>query len=289
MGQAREQSLAKLLLLGEPEAVSAVVHASGLTEEIAGHAWWAAPTAENARRMLERDPVANSPTGKMLALFLLEFLPFEEEHAAAINSVRLMLKPGLLEADQRNQLWVRATRKPSYFVGFLMAVPDAMPEPPAAHPDYDRLSPLLGALAKLGNHHVQQLLRCLSPSGQAFLHTLQTVLEKPANQDVVVMALEACEAYFSNIRPGETRVRSIEEISRRIGGGSCAAVDEALALLEPMGTNMKTRIEAMQSLSLCGESLVDPVFGLTDAMGTVMRRRLKPVLDPLLSWVSLLT
>src|SRR6056297_2633860 len=63
MGQTRDESLAQLLLLGEPEAVVAVVHAPGLTHEFARRAWWAMPTAENARRMLEREVVVQSPLG----------------------------------------------------------------------------------------------------------------------------------------------------------------------------------------------------------------------------------
>src|SRR6056297_3564796 len=63
MGQTRDDSLAQLLLLGEPEAVVAVVHAPGLTHEFARRAWWAMPTAENARRMLEREVVVQSPLG----------------------------------------------------------------------------------------------------------------------------------------------------------------------------------------------------------------------------------
>ena len=41
MGQMRDESLEQLLLLGEPEAVVAVVCAPGLTDELARRAWWA--------------------------------------------------------------------------------------------------------------------------------------------------------------------------------------------------------------------------------------------------------
>jgi hypothetical protein len=79
MGQMREQSLDSLLILGEPEAVIAVAHAAGLTEEVARRAWWIMPTAEVARKMLECANVANSELGRELAEFLIEFLPFEPE------------------------------------------------------------------------------------------------------------------------------------------------------------------------------------------------------------------
>ena len=61
MGQARDGSLERLLLLGEPEAVAAVVHAPGLTEELARRAWWVEPNSEHARRMLDSPAVAGRP------------------------------------------------------------------------------------------------------------------------------------------------------------------------------------------------------------------------------------
>ena len=83
MGQAREGSLDQLLLLGEPEAVVAVVHAHGLTDEQASRAWWAMPTADNARSMLARDDIVTGTMGKILADYLVEYLPVEHEGAAA--------------------------------------------------------------------------------------------------------------------------------------------------------------------------------------------------------------
>ena len=85
MGQLRDDNLAKLLLTGEEEAVVAVVHAPGLTDEIARRAWWVMPTLENARRMLEKEPVAHGAMGKVLAEFLVEHLPFEENPVAIIS------------------------------------------------------------------------------------------------------------------------------------------------------------------------------------------------------------
>ena len=119
MGQARVDSLEKLLLIGEPEAVAAVVHASGLTDEIARRAWWTGENAENARRMLENESVVEGKMGKELAKFLVEFLPFEERQKAIMDSVCLVLQPGLINDEMREDLWKRAKRKNSYYVGFL--------------------------------------------------------------------------------------------------------------------------------------------------------------------------
>jgi hypothetical protein len=44
---------------------------------------------------------------------------------------------------------------------------------------------------------------------------------------------------------------------------------------------MEREVRAMLVLSMVDEPLVDPVFSRTDAIGTVMRRRLQPVFEPL--------
>src|SRR5512135_1564533 len=105
MGQAREQGLDRLLLLGEAEAVVSVAYSPGLTDELARRAWWAMPVADNARRMLEREVVAQGQMGKVLADFLVEHLPFEQEPQVIIDTVRAVLQPGLLDAAARQRLW----------------------------------------------------------------------------------------------------------------------------------------------------------------------------------------
>ena len=101
----------KLLLLGEPAAVFAVVCAEGLTDELARRAWWVVEEAENARRMLETDAVVQGETGKKLADYLIEYLPFETETESMVDSVRMALKPGLLDQQTRLKLWKKASRK----------------------------------------------------------------------------------------------------------------------------------------------------------------------------------
>ena len=91
------RALEQLLLLGDPAAVFAVVCAEGLTDDLANRAWWACEEAENARRMLQTAKVVSGTTGKVLAYYLLEYLPFETETEKMIESVRSVLQPGLLD------------------------------------------------------------------------------------------------------------------------------------------------------------------------------------------------
>ncbi|MCF7994094.1 MAG: sulfur reduction protein DsrS, partial [Chromatiaceae bacterium] len=130
MGQMRDQSLEQLLMLGESEAVVAAVGSPGLTPELARRAWWAMEDAENARRMLRNPTIVASEMGPVLADYLVEYLPFETDHETMMESVRLVLQPGLLSDEKILELWKKSTRKQAYLVGFLRARPDDLPEQP---------------------------------------------------------------------------------------------------------------------------------------------------------------
>src|SRR3989338_8211689 len=168
MGQAKDAQLEKLLLLGESEAVVAVAGAPGLTDEIARRAWWAMPTADIARRMLERENVARGSMGAVLAAYLVEHLPFETEPLMEIETVRLVLQPGLIDEATRARIWGRGTSRNAYRLGFLAADPDTLPAPAVARAEpagwRERLAPLTA-----GNPLAALLAKLLDASGQAFL------------------------------------------------------------------------------------------------------------------------
>jgi len=281
MGQARDDSLEQLLLLGEPEAVVAVVHAAGLTDEIARRAWWAMPVADNARRMLERDCVVQGAMGPVLAEYLIEFLPFETEHRAMIETVRLVLQPGLIDAAMRDKLWRQAKRRNSFYVGFMDAVPDELPEPGRPRADAARARERLGTLLESGNPVARQLCRCLGEQGQTLLATAETVMKKPTNQDVVVEFLKSIQRYFSDVCPNRDPAADMQTV-----------VSDAEALLDmppvcPTTTAVRQVLEAapehrddvkaLLALSWVGESLVNPIFSRTDAIGSVMRKKIEPI------------
>ena len=104
MGQVDHQRLGSLLKLAEPEAVMAVVCSPGLTHELALRAWWCDPQAENARRMPQQPAVAAGTLGPQLAAFLVEHLPFETEPEQMLETVRLVLQPGLILPSRRIQI-----------------------------------------------------------------------------------------------------------------------------------------------------------------------------------------
>ncbi|MGV6815989.1 MAG: hypothetical protein ACWA44_01810 [Thiotrichales bacterium] len=281
MGQTRDtSSLQKLLLLGEPEAVTAVVHAPELTPEIAQYAWWAYPTSENARQLLAKPVVAESSLGPELAEFILEFLPFEEAPQAMIDSVKLILQPGLISTSQRDALWKRGRRKQTYYIGFLHSTPDELPENSIAASGYQDTAEMLEPLLPV-NPIAAALLRSYSPQGQLFLKTSANVLDKIGSQEASVELADAIAAYYSAIRPDQLRYRSVEEIHERIATERENNPHFKRCLAEY--SQFQPHFEAMLFLSMIGEFLLAPILGKTDAIGSVMRKRLAPATDPILS------
>ncbi|MGD8937659.1 MAG: sulfur reduction protein DsrS, partial [Thiogranum sp.] len=270
-----------LLLLGEPEAVVAVVHAAGLSDEIARRAWWAMPVADNARRMLERECVVNGSMGPVLAEFLIEFLPFETEHRAMIETVRLVLQPGLIDAEMREKLWRQAKRRNSYYIGFIDAIPDELPEVGRPRADAETVHQRLQPLLESGNPVAQQLCRCLSERGQALLATAEVVMKKPTNQDVVVEFLKSIQRYFSAVCPNSDPGADMQTIVADAQAlldvpavcPTTTAVQQVLAALP----DYREDIAALLALSWVGEPLVNPIFARTDAIGSVMRKKIEPV------------
>ena len=289
MGQERqEESLAQLLLLGEPEAVVAVVHAPIITTDIAKHAWWAFPSSENARRLLEKQGIAESDLARELVEFLLEFLPFEIEHKDMIDSVRLCLQGELLTNAEKADLWKRAKRKQSLYVGFLHGEPDSLPEQGPPHASYDTLQNQLQELVQDGNVYAIQLLRYFSGQGQVFLKTVQRVLDKAASQDTIVALFQALAAYSQSLPLAAVKQRDIKNAVQMTTVWMSGEQDKQLQDCLNSCAECRDQIRAMLVIAQMDEVTLFPIFGLTDALGSVMRKKLRPLTDPLLEHINTL-
>ena len=284
MGQMRDDSLEQMLLLGEPEAVVATVCAPGLTDELARRAWWAMEDATNARHMLGKQAVVEGSMGPLLAAYLVEHLPFETEPEQQIETVRLVLQQGLLDQTQVDGLWRKAQRKPAYYVGFLAARPSDLPGQGPAHPDYAALAAVLKPLGAGGNLLAVLLEDMLSAPGQAFIETVFRVFDKPSNQEVVNLALDAVAAHMSPARP-EGRVDATLEALRAESDEWLRRDAQALALCAVPGVD-DAQLRALRILSGLSYGIVRPVFRDSTAIGSLMRRKLQPVLTPLLAEVA---
>lgn len=292
MGQAKSDNLAQLLLLGEPEAVVAVVHAPGLTPELARRAWWALPNSDNARSLLTHSQIAHSEFGQILAHYLVEYLPFEEEAYLIIESVRLVLQPNLIDEVTRQALWNKGRSKNTYLVGFLWAQPDNLPNSVAARADTPQIKATLAPLVAKENQLAIQLVKVTSSPGQSFLATSEQVLRKPVNQEVVNILFEVMANYFASIRPqsydNEMNILSLIERAHH-GCDTCLDTTsieqrEILALMP----ELRETIKAMLILSGLGYSVLRPIFSQTTAIGSLMRKKLAPVIEPILEQLAIL-
>jgi hypothetical protein len=209
-GQVESDNLGRLLLIGEPEAVVAVVHSPALTDAIAEYAWWTMPTIEHARLMLMREAVAKGKMGRVLTEFLVEHLPFlQEDHLAIMDTVAVLLYAGLLTPEQRTAIWRRGKRQNSYYVAFLEMCPDDLPD------------------------------------GQSFAAAAIEILQRPETQEVVSRTLNAIGRHYAKAASGD------DDATRRLAGVSAA--------------------------------LVYPVFARSTAIGSLMRRKVEPLVAPVLA------
>jgi len=285
MGQAKDESLADLLLLGEPEAVVAVANAPGLTDELARRAWWADPISENARRMLANPNVVAGEMGRVLADFLVEHLAFESEPLVQIDTVRLVLQPGLVSDEVRDKLWTSGARKNALRVGFLQATPHDLPESQPRHADFTEIERALAPLSE-GNRLAALVLQTLDSPGQSFLHAVDGILRKPANQDVVVALTNTIGAYFADARQVEDFPRDINDLIGQARTGVDTANNNEIADILDVAPEMMPVISALLVLSRISEEIVTPIFAKTTAEGTLMRRKLEPVTAPLFEQIA---
>ncbi|TAM46618.1 MAG: sulfur reduction protein DsrS [Gammaproteobacteria bacterium] len=285
MGQARDAQLEKLLLLGESEAVVAVAGAPGLTDEIARRAWWAMPTADVARRMLEREAVVQGNMGKVLAEYLVEHLPFETESLSVITTVRLVLQPGLIDDATRTRIWARSTSRNTYRLGFLAAVPDDLPAPLPARPGSDEARAVLASLTAR-NTFAALLAKLLDSAGQTFLAVSAEQMQHPLDKDTVAVLLDVVGNYFEPARCGEIETDFAGALARAetttSAGGS--EIGELLSAVP----ELKREVVAMLALAHCSEALATPVLARTSATGSLLRRKLEPTIAPLLAQIAVL-
>lgn len=281
MGQARETRLDKLLLLGEPEAVTAVAGAPGLSDDLARRTWWTQPTSDIARRMLDKQAVVQGKMGKELARYLVEHLPFETDPMLVIATIRLVLQPGLIDTGTRERIFRLGTHRNAYHIGFLEAVPDDLPDPLPARPDHAQYRDRLVALAAGGNALAALLDKLLDSAGQTFLAVSETQLQHPVDKYTVAKLMDIIGDYF---RPARQNLEMLTDISEMLTATETRldSAEGQLAALRDAVPELRQELIAMLALAHTGEALVTPIIAASTASGTLLRRKLEPVLEPLL-------
>lgn len=287
MGQLRDENLAKLLLIGEEEAIVAVVHAPGLTDEIARRAWWAMPTIENARRMLEKEQVARGAMGRVLADFLIEHLPFEENPTAIMETVRWLLHYDLVTPENQITLWNRGRDQGAYYIGFLEQRADKLPKQLPARADYPAHQLGLQPLVDKQNPFASELSRLLSGPGQSFLSGCEEFMQRPGTHEIVTLFLQAVENYFARLAGAVVKAPSLEQWrATKQPSGDVAA--NALSELRNAVPELRLEIEAMLMLAAVDHKLAAPILRRTTAVNALLRTKLQPVFAPLAAHIGIL-
>ncbi len=272
-------SLDKMLLLGEPEAIVALAYSSEINSELARHAWWVYQSPEIARNLLKSHKVANSSLGPELAQFLLEFLPFEERPLDIVDSVNQCLQGKLISDRNKVALWERAKRKNPYFVGFMLAGPKSIPLKQSEHSEYEAISNKLGEELANENPFALYYIHFLSSDGRKWLNSLRLALKKPTDPNVVIALFIAIDQYIDLIISEKRGVRDIEQ-AVTIADDLCAESDAPKQLCKirnKLDTQQIDQLKAVLVLAQLGENTLNEIFGGRDATGTVMRRHLQPL------------
>jgi len=285
MGQAPDDSLANLLMLGEPEAIAAAACAPGLSDELAERLWWVEPTSENARRMLERECIVHGKMGAVLAAHLVEHLPFETEPRVRYETVRLVLQGNLLDEDARRALWQRSARKNAYRVAFLFAAADRLPARQPAWTDFAQVAPALATLAAEGNALAALLTKALDGPGQAFVIAAEEALGRLTDRDVAAAAFAAMGNYFR--RPGVPGTSALELAAcRRAAEAQLDSPDFETAAVLAVLPRLRDQLFAVHYLGRVGEATILDFLAHTTASGTVLRKQIQPSAQPVIEQLS---
>ncbi|MEE9318823.1 MAG: hypothetical protein V3U76_00095 [Granulosicoccus sp.] len=287
-GHARN-SIDKMLLLGEPEAIIAASRSGNMTAKLAACVWWAQQSTEIACGLLGNDSVVQDSLGVELAGFLLEFMPFEESSLSVVESVRLCLQGNVLGTEQKSLLWRRAARKNIYYAGFLLAGSAVIPLQEDAHAELAETRRSLSRCVVKNNCFADVFLRFLEAPGRQWLSTLLLALRKPAEQDIVTALFVALQQHVgARLDLGvvsDCEIASENAQAWLDGKGQNVELLKMASCLQP---DMMCRFEALLVLAQLGEETLTPIFSGRDSSGSVMRKHLQPLTDSIAENVTAL-
>ena len=166
----------------------------------------------------------------------------------------------------------------------MAAIPDVLPHQIPAHLLLEVLGVELTAKAKSGCDISEGLHRLLSPSGQAYLATIQLVFKKPSNQEVVTLALDSIADYFSKIRSSGKVDQTLDELVSE--ADIWVADNPSILSINELDSRLMPMVKTMRIFSGLSYGVMRPVFRDSTAIGSLMRRKMAPVSDRLMTMVG---
>jgi len=213
-----------------------------------------------------RDVVCQGSMGRTLAEFLVDHLAFlHEDDVGILDTVAVMLYSGVLTDAERLSIWKRGTTRNSYYTAFLELQADNLPNPRNARPDFT------GVPRLADNPYSEMLEKALSGQGQTFLLTLSYILDRPEIQEVVNHTLDALAQWCAPLRQTPETTRN-----------------EAREALLAVAPQLEPDCMALDALAAIDADTVRPIFIKTTAIGSLMRRKIEPIVTPLLDSITTL-
>ncbi len=269
---------ARLLLLGDPEAVVAVAFADTIDARVAADVWWCGQSVEIALALLRHPGAADWPVGQELASFILGHLPFEEDAATVAGALGRILQPGLVSGDRVADLWRRGRRRHSWRAGFFLGHPALYPDTRGEHPECRALGKRLSGHGLDRNPVALLLLEFLGEPGRNTLATLAGALDNPREQEVVTLVFRRIQEVFRWPGPATERPRESAAAWSLAGDLLAREGGHAKAIRPLLEEGQWDGLRSLAFLCLVGEEMLAPVFGGNTFSGSVMLRHLGPVL-----------
>ncbi|HIB27662.1 MAG TPA: hypothetical protein EYO47_00120 [Candidatus Thioglobus sp.] len=264
MGQVESSNLTSLLKLGEVEAVVAVSNSTNLDNDLLKLTWWCATNTDNqaeiGRFLLTKPFVLNTQTGREIAQYLLEFLPFVDDIEQLIDTTSLVLQEGLIEQKDKDRLWKQGQRKTAFLVGFVERMRGNLPN------EFN---------LKIPNYEHSDLQIINNQQSQLFLTTLGHILKKINQEYVLYRALEVLGQYMSH--QDISMQNTIEKITNQISDLSLTADDE------------QDKLDARLLLAGVSEKLVVSTISAHNLTSSAIRKKLAHVLEPIQQALKTLT
>jgi len=264
MGQVESSNLTSLLKLGEVEAVVAVSNSTNLDNDLLKLTWWCATNTDNqaeiGRFLLTKPFVINTQTGREIAQYLLEFLPFVNDIEQLIDTTSLVLQEGLIEQKDKDRLWKQGQRKTAFLVGFVERMRGNLPN------EFN---------LKIPNYEHSDLQIINNQQSQLFLTTLGHILKKINQEYVLYRALEVLGQYMSH--QDISMQNTIEKITNQVSDLSLTA------------NNEQDKLDARLLLAGVSEKLVVSTISAHHLTGSAIRKKLAHVLEPIQQALKTLT
>jgi len=264
MGQVESSNLTSLLKLGEVEAVVAVSNSTNLDNDLLKLTWWCATNTDNqaeiGRFLLTKPFVLNTQTGREIAQYLLEFLPFVDDIEQLIDTTSLVLQEGLIEQKDKDRLWKQGQRKTAFLVGFVERMRGNLPN------EFN---------LKIPNYEHSDLQIINNQQSQLFLTTLGHILKKINQEYVLYRALEVLGQYMSH--QDISTQNTIEKITNQVSDLSLTADNE------------QDKLDARLLLAGVSEKLVVSTISAHNLTGSAIRKKLAHVLEPIQQALKTLT